>query len=94
MTLFLTVIATLLLVFQLLLIARAVLDWTTALSHPPSPNSVRARVSAVVEKLTEPVLAPVRRVLPPVRLGTVALDLSFIVVFLVVLLLRSFVLSL
>lgn len=94
MSLFLAVIATLLLVFQLLLIARAVLDWTTALSRPPAPKSVRAGLTAAVEKLTEPVLAPVRRILPPLRMGTVALDLSFIVVFLAVLLLRRIILGL
>lgn len=94
MTLLLTVVATLLLVFQLLLIARVVLDWATALSRPPSPKSVRAGLTTAVEKLTEPVLAPVRRLLPPVRMGAVALDLSFIVVFLVVYLLRRLVLSL
>ncbi|GIH03924.1 hypothetical protein Rhe02_19910 [Rhizocola hellebori] len=93
MTLVLTMIATLLLVFQLLLIARAVLDWAAALSRPPRPKSVRGRLSAVVEKLTEPVLAPVRRLLPPLRLGAVALDMSFVVVFFVVLLLRRWVLS-
>lgn len=82
------------LVFQLLLIARAVLDWTVALSRPARPKSVRARLSAGVEKLTEPVLAPVRRILPPLRLGTFALDMSFIVVFVIVLLLRRVVLSL
>jgi YggT family protein len=31
-------------------------------------------------RVTEPVLTPVRRVLPPVRIGTVALDLAFTVV--------------
>jgi YggT family protein len=40
------------------------------------------------------VLAPVRRVLPPLRRGSVALDTSFIAVFVAVLLLRRIVLSL
>jgi uncharacterized protein YggT (Ycf19 family) len=34
-------------------------------------------------RLTEPVLAPIRAALPPVRMGVAALDLSPIVVFLV-----------
>jgi YggT family protein len=44
----------------------------------------------VFDRLTEPVLAPIRAVLPPVRLGAAALDLSPIVVFIVgTLLLRA-----
>ena len=39
--------------------------------------------------VTEPVLAPVRRVVPPLRLGSVALDTSFIVIFAAVL--RTFI---
>ena len=33
-------------------------------------------------RLTEPVLGPVRRLLPPVRAGGIGIDLSFIIVFL------------
>jgi YggT family protein len=41
--------------------------------------------------VTEPVLAPVRQVLPPVRLGSVSIDLAFTVVFVLVLVLRTIV---
>jgi YggT family protein len=41
--------------------------------------------------VTEPVLAPVRRVLPPVGLGSVSIDLAFTVVFVLVLVLRTIV---
>jgi YggT family protein len=44
--------------------------------------------------VTEPVIAPVRRVLPPLRVGPVAIDLAFTVVFLAVMLLRAAVLTL
>jgi YggT family protein len=44
--------------------------------------------------LTEPVLGPVRRVLPPLRLGQVTLDTAFIAVFAAVIVLRQIVLSL
>jgi YggT family protein len=39
-------------------------------------------VNAALYRLSEPVLAPVRRLIPPARLGGMGLDLSFIVVFL------------
>jgi YggT family protein len=88
------IVAALLLLFQFILIIRAILDWTMSLGGRPTPGSVRARATEASHLLTEPVLAPVRKVVPPLRLGTVALDLAFIVVFVSVLLLREFLLIL
>jgi YggT family protein len=94
MSLLLAIVATLLLLFQLVLLGRAVLDWSLVLAGPPMLGSVRHRLSTVARTLTEPVLGPVRRVLPPLRLGSFALDTAFIAVFVAVLLLRQFVMSL
>jgi YggT family protein len=80
-----------LLLFQLLLVARAILDWTVALAGPSAARSVRSRLSAGVRALTEPVLAPVRRVIPPLRAGGVGIDLSFIVVFVAIVLIRALI---
>jgi YggT family protein len=94
MTLIVAAVSTLLLLFQVALFARAALSWTVALAGPIAPGSVRGRLSAAVRAVTEPVLAPVRRVLPPLRLGPAALDTSFLAVFVAVALLRRIVLSL
>jgi YggT family protein len=59
------------------LFPRALLSW-----FPASPGSTLASVNAVLYRLTEPVLGPVRRLLPPVRAGGFGIDLSFIIVFL------------
>jgi YggT family protein len=80
-----------LLLFLIVLVVRAVLDWTGVLGAGDSGGVARAR--RLSHTLTEPVLAPVRRVLKPVRAGSVQIDLAFTVVFLVVLVLRSIVLS-
>jgi len=48
----------------------------------------------VTHAVTEPVIAPVRRVLRPVRVGSVSIDLAFTAVFVAVLLLRTVVVSL
>jgi YggT family protein len=83
-------LSTALLLFALLLVARMVLDWVGVLATGGGGMwSIRAR--RVTHRLTEPVLAPVRRVLPPVRIGSVSLDLAFTVVFIAVLFLRSIV---
>ncbi|AGZ44928.1 YggT family protein [Actinoplanes friuliensis] len=91
MGLVLAIVSLVLLLMQVLLIARAVLDWTVALAGPTAYGSVRSRLLAGAHAVTEPVLAPVRRVLPPLRLGGMAIDLSFIVVFLAIVIIRSLI---
>ncbi|MEU7874750.1 YggT family protein [Dactylosporangium sp. NPDC049140] len=89
MGLVLGIVSLALLVFQLLLIARALLDWSVMLAGPSAPGGVRSKLIGGVWRVTEPVLAPVRRALPPLRLGGVGIDLAFIVVFLGIILLRA-----
>lgn len=74
---------------QLVLLARLVVDWGSLLAGPPAYGGIRARATQALYAITEPVLAPVRRLLPPLRLGGVGLDLSFIVVFIALSVLRS-----
>jgi YggT family protein len=81
-----------LLIFELILIARVLLDWVGVLAPGGAVGLVRFR--GWTHAVTEPVIAPVRRVLPPVRLGPVAIDLAFTVVFLAVIVLRAVVLAL
>ena len=84
-------VGTLLLLFILVMLARLVLDWVSVAGEGPSWLTTVRRAT---HTLTEPVIAPVRRVLRPVRIGTVSLDLAFTVVFIAVLVLRSIVVSL
>ena len=81
-----------LLIFELIMIARVVLDWVGVFAPGGSGGVVTVR--RFTHAVTEPVIAPVRRVLPPLRLGTVSIDLAFTVVFLGVLLLRAVVVAL
>jgi YggT family protein len=84
-------LATVLLLFQIVLLARMAVDWIGVLSSGPEPEW-RRTAQRVTHALTEPVLAPVRRVLPPVRFGSVGIDLAFIVVFFAAVVLRQVVL--
>ncbi|WP_433565930.1 YggT family protein [Nocardia sp. CA-151230] len=77
--------------FMLLLLARLIIDWIGVLGDTP-PALRKAR--DVVHRLTEPVIAPVRKVLKPVRLGGVSIDLAFTVVFIAVIVLRAIAFSL
>ena len=58
------------------LFPRAILSW-----FPTAPGSRLAAVNSFLYRVTEPVLAPVRRVLPPLQAGGMGIDLSFILVF-------------
>ena len=55
---------------------------------PNPPEALRPFVLGVA-RLVEPLVVPLRRVIPPLRLGVVALDLSIIVLFIGVQLLLS-----
>ncbi len=58
MGLVLALVSLVLLLVQVLLIARAVLDWAVTLAGPSAYGSVRSRISAGVFAVTEPILAP------------------------------------
>jgi YggT family protein len=78
----------LLVLFQLVLLARVVVDWVGVLS-PGSGGSALYQARRVTHGITEPVIAPVRRLVRPVNLGGISLDLAFIIVFVGVLILRT-----
>ena len=62
----------------LALFARALLSW-----FPSEPGTTLYGIVRGLDRVTEPVLKPIRRVLPPVRAGGMAIDLSIIVAILV-----------
>ncbi len=62
-------------VYMLVIFLRIVLEWI-----PVSYDHPVGRTRSVLRTVTEPVLAPVRALVPPVRMGNAALDLSPIIV--------------
>jgi YggT family protein len=62
--------------YRFVLILYVIFSWVP---HPP--DALRPFILGVV-RLVEPLAAPLRRSIPPLRLGMVALDLSIIVLFL------------
>lgn len=60
--------------FIAILIIRIILEWIQVpASHPVG------RLRSSLAGITDPVLMPLRRLIPPVRLGSIALDVSIIV---------------
>jgi YggT family protein len=66
------------------LIARIILSW-----FPISSGGALAGVYDFLRRLTDPILEPLRRVIPPVRFGGAAIDFSPIVVFFGLLIVRG-----
>jgi YggT family protein len=62
-------------IYLLVLIGRIILSWVPSLPEPLLP------VARFLSAVTDPILLPLRRVIPPLRLGAAALDLSPLIVF-------------
>ncbi|MEE8602324.1 YggT family protein [Euzebya tangerina] len=70
------IVCPLLTIFLILLIVRVIFSW---IPRPPEPLMPVEKFSRTT---TEWAVEPLRKVIPPVRMGAVALDLSIIVLFL------------
>lgn len=75
--------------FLMILIIRLILDWVQVFSRGWRPHGVVLVLAEVVYSITDPPLKALRRVLPPLRLGAVQLDLAFTALFLVLVVLLS-----
>ena len=73
--------------YLLVLIGRVVFDWIRIFAREWRPRGAALLVAEPVYTLTEPPLRALRKVIPPLRLGQVSIDLSFMVLFFVVYLL-------
>jgi len=71
-------------VYLVLLIARMIFSWIQVYARSWSPSGILLVVAEGVYSATDPPLRFLRRYIPSVRLGSVALDLSFMLLFLVV----------
>ena len=66
--------------FLAMLWVRFVVDWVQVFARSWSPGGPVLVLLEVVYSDTDPPIKALRRVIPPLRLGGVALDLSFIIV--------------
>ncbi|MCR8675473.1 YggT family protein [Micrococcus sp. HG099] len=76
------------------LTVRIVLDVTQSFARRWRPTGAALVAASAVYAVTDPLMRPVRRAVPPVNLGGIGLDVAFLVVFLGVVLLRVLVLVL
>ncbi|HTZ90818.1 MAG TPA: YggT family protein [Streptosporangiaceae bacterium] len=84
MNIFRDVLFYLLSVYLVLLIVRLIFSWIQVYARDWHPKGILLVVAEGVYSATDPPLRFLRRYIPTVRLGSVALDLSFMLLFLVV----------
>lgn len=80
------VVCLLLRLVSLEVVARVVLEWV-----PVGDEHPVGRLRRGLRAVTQPLLAPLRALIPPVRVGSVSLDLSPVVLILVLNLIAGFI---
>jgi YggT family protein len=78
-------------VFLIVLIFRLVMDYVFQVARSWQPGKAMVVVLEATYTVTDPPLKLLRRFIPPLRLGGVALDLSFFVLMIIVYVLLSIV---
>ena len=66
--------------FIALLWIRFVVDWVQIFARSWTPRGVLLIALELVYSITDPPIKALRRVIPPLRIGSVSLDLSFLIV--------------
>lgn len=75
------------LVFFLIMLVRLVLDWVQFFARDWRPSGIALVIAEVTYSVTDPPLKALRRILPPITIGSVRLDLAFMVLFILCLIL-------
>lgn len=94
MSLFFGILDLLLVLYILVLLVRLVLDWVQLFARSWRPTGLVLVVANGAYALTDPPLRFLRRLIPPLRIGQVQLDLGFIILFIGVQILRAVVATL
>ena len=76
--------------YLIVLIGRVVFDWVQVFARDWRPRGVMLVLAEAIYTLTDPPLRALRKVIPPLTLEQVRLDLAFIVLFLAVSFLAQF----
>ncbi|WP_460748211.1 YggT family protein [Nocardiopsis oceani] len=89
MSMVLSVLSLLLQLFVFVLIARVVLEMVQSFSRTWRPTGFVLVLAEIVYTITDPPLRFLRRFIKPIRLGSIALDLSVLVLFFGIIILQS-----
>ena len=85
------VLAIALFLYSLVLIGRLVFDFVQVFARNWQPRGPLLLVAETIYTLTDPPLRAIRRVIPPLRIGQVQLDLAFLILLIAINILISVV---
>ena len=74
-------------IYLVVLVGRMIFGWVQVFARDWRPSGILLVLAEAIFTVTDPPLKFLRRFIPPLRLGMVAMDLSFMVLFIVVLIL-------
>jgi YggT family protein len=83
-TVVLDLLIILLWLYFILLIGRLILDYVQMFARSWRPSGPMLVVAEAVYSATDPPLRALRKVIPPLRLGSISLDLSFLVLIILI----------
>jgi YggT family protein len=86
---FAQVLCVLLSVYWIILLTRIILSWAISLGWRPPYSGPLRTILDLIDAVTDPVLRPLRALMPPIRAGGVGLDLSPLIAFVILFVLRS-----
>lgn len=93
MSIILPLLYVLLVLFQFALLLRIVYDAVQIFARQWRPKGPALVLASVIYTSTDPPIRTLRRVIPPLRLGGISLDLAFLVLFIVVSIVKQIVAS-
>ena len=73
----------LVLLFVVALLVRMAFDWVMYFAREWKPRGLALLAAEAVYSVTDPPLKALRRLIPPVRLGGMALDVAFLIILVV-----------
>jgi YggT family protein len=76
-------------VYTFLLFARVIISWAYMFGFRPPYSGPLRTILDLLDDVTEPVLRPLRALIPPIRAGGVGLDLSILIAFVILIVLRA-----
>jgi YggT family protein len=85
----LDIVCIVLTIFWILLLVRVIVSWAYLFGFRPPMYGPFRKVLDLLQAVTEPVLRPLRALIPPLRAGGMGLDLSILVAFVILIVLRQ-----
>ena len=76
-------------VYTILLFVRVIVSWAFMFGFRPPYSGPLRTILDLLDDVTEPILRPLRALIPPIRAGGVGLDLSIIIAFVILAVLRT-----